>query len=52
VVAAAYHPRRGRVVVRLRSGLELSFDPCAVQGVTEAKAADLRIIEISPLRRA
>lgn len=47
-VAARYDRRIARVVVRLRSGLELAFSPHDVQGLETASAKDLSIIEISP----
>jgi hypothetical protein len=50
VLAATYNARRGRVIIHLRNGLELSFDPKQIQGLTEATPADLRTIEVSPMR--
>jgi hypothetical protein len=47
-IAASYDRRIGRVVVKLASGLDLSFAPRAAQGLETAKPADLSVIEISP----
>lgn len=47
-VAARYDRRLGRVVVRLSTGIDLGFPPQNVQGLEDAKPADLSIIEISP----
>jgi hypothetical protein len=47
-IAARYDRRIGRVLVRLRSGLELAFSPRDVQGLEQASAKELSIIEISP----
>ena len=46
--AAHYDRRRGRIVVSLNNGLELSFPPDIAQGLENAKAQDLADIEISP----
>jgi hypothetical protein len=40
--------RRGRIVVSLNNGLELTFPPAIAQGLEKAKAHDLTDIEISP----
>lgn len=47
-VAAHYDRRGGRVVIRLSSGLEVSFSPDDAQGLENAKASQLEEIEISP----
>ena len=47
-VAAKYDRRIHRVVVRLSTGLEISFLPRDAQGLETAKPADLNEIEISP----
>lgn len=46
---AWYDRRRGRVVVRLRSNLEISFSPQDAQGLEDATPAQLSEIEVSPL---
>ncbi len=46
-VEAHYDRGRGRVVVRLSTGLELAFAPRDAQGLERARAADLDSIEIS-----
>lgn len=46
--AAFYDKERGRVVVRLSTGLELMFAPSDAQGLERAGPADLETIEISP----
>jgi hypothetical protein len=46
--AARYDRRRGRIVVCLNNGLELSFPPSIAQGLENAKTGDLTDIEISP----
>jgi hypothetical protein len=51
-VSAHYDRARGRIVVRLRSGLELSFSPKDAQGLEEATPAQLSEIEITPMRDA
>jgi hypothetical protein len=47
-VAARYDRGRGRIVVRLSTGLELAFPPRAMEGLSAASAADLGRIEITP----
>jgi hypothetical protein len=47
-VGARYDRRLGRVFVSLSTGLDLAFPPRNVQGLEEAKPADLSVIEISP----
>ncbi len=47
-VGARYDRGRGRIVVRLSTGLELAFAPRDAQGLERATAADLDTIEISP----
>jgi hypothetical protein len=48
-IYARYDRRVSRVIVGLDSGLELAFPPRLAQGLEHATAADLAIIEISPL---
>ncbi len=47
-VAARYDRRSGRVVVRLSSGLEVTFSPKDAEGLERVRPADLDKIEISP----
>jgi len=47
-MTARYDRRRGRVVVRLSTGVDVAFAPHDVQGLEKAKPADLSVIEISP----
>ncbi len=47
-VAARYDERTGRVIVSLRSGIDIAFAPAAAQGLEHASAAQLKKIEISP----
>jgi len=47
-IAARYDRRVSRIVISLRSGLELAFPPHIVEGLSEAKSADLMDVEISP----
>ena len=49
-MSARYDRVRGRIVVRLRSGLELSFSPKDAQGLEHATPAQLSEIEITPMR--
>lgn len=49
VVEAWYDRESGRVVLRLRSNLEVSFSPKDAQGLEHATPAQLRDIEVSPL---
>ncbi len=46
-VEAHYDRGRGRVMVRLNTGLELAFAPRDAQGLESARAVDLDTIEIS-----
>ncbi len=46
--AAHYDRGRGRVVIRLSTGLELMFPPHDAQGLEQATPAQLDPIEISP----
>ena len=45
---ARYDRRVARIVVTLNSGLELAIPPHIVEGLANAKPADLMAIEISP----
>lgn len=47
-VAVHYDPRIERIVIRLNSGLDVSFSPHDAQGLENAKASELDEIEISP----
>ena len=47
-VGARYDRRVSRVVVTLSNGLELAFPPRLAEGLADAKAADLMVIEITP----
>lgn len=47
-LAAHYDRRLDRVVVNLRSGFDLAFDPHRTQGLEKAAARNLNPIEISP----
>ena len=47
-IAARYDRGRGRVVIRLNTGLEVMFPPHDAEGLERATAADLEEIEISP----
>jgi hypothetical protein len=47
-VAAHYDTQAERVVIRLSSGLDLSFKPRDAQGLEHTTPADLAEIEISP----
>jgi hypothetical protein len=47
-VAVRYDRRIGRVMIRLSSGLDVAFSPHDVQGLEQARPADLDVIEISP----
>jgi hypothetical protein len=47
-VSARYDRRIGRVVVRLSTGLEISFSPRDAQGLETATWEQLREIEIDP----
>ncbi|TDQ41784.1 DUF2442 domain-containing protein [Tepidicella xavieri] len=48
-VAARYDARRKRVVVELANGTWFAFPPALAQGLAGASAADLAVIEISPM---
>ena len=47
-VSAHYDQARNRVIVALTNGVEVGFAPENAQGLEQAKAADLDIIEITP----
>lgn len=47
-IDARYDRRIGRVVIRLSSGLDVSFAPRDAQGLESARPGDLDQIEISP----
>jgi hypothetical protein len=47
-VAARYDRGRGRIVVRLSTGLELAFPPRMMEGLGTASPAQLGQIEITP----
>jgi hypothetical protein len=47
-VSANYDRRLKRVLVALDTGLSIAFRPADVQGLENAAAADLAVIEISP----
>jgi len=47
-VAARYDRRTARVVVKLSTGVEISFPARIAQGLTDASPDDLSVIEISP----
>ncbi|HZU88712.1 MAG TPA: DUF2442 domain-containing protein [Stellaceae bacterium] len=47
-VAARYDRRASRIVVRLNTGLELSFPPALAEGLAGAAPEDLAEIEITP----
>lgn len=47
-VAAHYDRGRGRVVIRLSSGLEVMFAPRDAEGLAGATSEQLGVIEISP----
>jgi hypothetical protein len=49
-VSAHYDRARGRIVVCLRSGVEVSFSPEDAQGLEDATPAQLSEIEITPMR--
>lgn len=46
--AAWYDDEKGRVIVELEAGLELSFPPKGVHGLAEASPEDLREVVVSP----
>lgn len=45
-VSAHYDAGRGRVIVRLTTGVEIGFAPRDVQGLEHASTGDLKIIEV------
>lgn len=45
-VSAHYDAGRNRVIVRLTTGLELGFAPGDVEGLQNASAEDLKVIEV------
>jgi hypothetical protein len=47
-VAARYDRRLARVIVSLSNGLDLTFPPALAEGLDQATAAQLAIIEITP----
>lgn len=47
-VAAEYDASRERIVVALSTGFEVAFQPCVLQGLEHANAAELANIEIDP----
>ncbi len=47
-VSARYDRHRSRIVVRLNTGVELTFPPRLAEGLAEASADSLAEIEISP----
>ena len=47
-VAARYDRRASRIVVRLNTGLELSFPPALAEGLAGAAPEDLAEVEITP----
>lgn len=48
-VAARYDARKKQVVVELANGASFSFPPQLAQGLADARAADLAVIELTPL---
>jgi hypothetical protein len=44
--SAHYDAGRGRVIVRLTTGLELGFAPRNVEGLQDASVDDLKVIEV------
>jgi hypothetical protein len=46
--SARYDRRRARLVISLDNGLELAFPPHLAEGLDQAEADDLAVIEISP----
>ena len=47
-VAARYHRRRSRVIVRLDNGLEMAFPPGLAEGLDTGSTVELANIEITP----
>jgi hypothetical protein len=48
-VSARYDARKKLVVVELANGASFAFPPQLAQGLADARAADLAVIELSPL---
>ncbi len=48
-LAARYEAARGRIVIELDNGADLSFPPQLAMGLDAASPNDLAVIEISPL---
>ena len=48
VQSARYNPRRGRVIVQLSTGVEVTFPVKLAEGLASASPEDLAEIEISP----
>jgi hypothetical protein len=48
VIAARYDGASGRIVIRLSSGLDVSFSTLDAQGLEKAKPSQMDEIEISP----
>lgn len=48
-VSARYDRRTGRIVIRLRSNVEVSFSPKDAQGLEDATPAQLSAVEVSPM---
>lgn len=46
--SAHYDAGRSRVIVRLTTGVEIGFSPKDVEGLHEASADDLKVIEVEP----
>ena len=46
---AHYKVRQGRIIVRLITGAEISFDPKGAKGLQHAKQRDLEVIEVDAL---
>lgn len=47
-VEATYDHRKGLVVIKMASGVELRFPPGLAEGLAGASAAELREVQISP----
>lgn len=48
-VSARYDRRSGRIIIRLRSNVEVSFSPKDAQGLEHATPAQLSDVEVLPL---
>jgi hypothetical protein len=48
-VSARYDARKKLVVVELANGASFAFPPQLAQGLADARAADLAVIELSPM---